>query len=94
MLDTKESFLGLGFSKLEADVYLSLLRLGGGTVSRIASELDVQRTRLYPVLRDLSQRGAVRLYFQKNKRFYRASTPNLISRHFQEKLNDFNKIII
>ncbi|PLX27027.1 hypothetical protein C0581_03815 [Candidatus Parcubacteria bacterium] len=45
----------LGLSDIEAGVYLSLLKLGGSQASKIAKDVGIKRTTVYPILKKLAE---------------------------------------
>lgn len=87
------ALLQLGLTKQEAQAYLALLKLGGSTASVIAKETGIKRTTVYPILKSLSIKGCVFVYFRKNKRYYYAQKPNKLSSLFEKKLEVFNNIV-
>jgi sugar-specific transcriptional regulator TrmB len=64
----REVLTGAGFSKYEADVYLSVLELTDANVADIASGSQVPRSRVYDVLRDLEREGYLETYEQDSLR--------------------------
>lgn len=82
-----------GLSEQEAQTYLALLKIGGSRASVLAKEIGLKRTTVYPILKSLSEKGAVLVYFKKNQRFYYAQKPNKLAALFEKKLEFFNSII-
>ncbi len=54
-----EQLQRLGFSRLAADSYLSLSKLGPVPVSRLAADTDNHASNLYPALKWLEERGFI-----------------------------------
>lgn len=88
-----DSLNSLGLSNQESQVYLALLKIGGSTASIIAKEIGVKRTTVYPVLKELVEKGYVLVYFKKSKRIYYAEKPYKIAGIFEKKLEFFNNAI-
>lgn len=83
----------LGLLEQEANVYLGLLKIGGGQASKVAKEVGLKRTTAYPILKALAERGFVNVYFRKSTRFYYAEKPHKIAGLFAKKLETFEQII-
>jgi sugar-specific transcriptional regulator TrmB len=82
-----------GLTEQEAQTYLSLLKIGGARASVLAKETGVKRTTIYPILKSLSEKGVVLVYFKKSQRFYYAQKPNKLAVLFEKKLEFFSNII-
>lgn len=67
-----------GFTRKEARVYLALLELGDGTVTRIAKKSDLKRSIIYVVLEGLIKRGYVQALPNRKIETYRALDPTII----------------
>ena len=65
-MDTIKALLDFGLTEQEAQTYLTLFKLGGATASVLAKEAGLKRTTIYPILKALSQKGCVLVYFKKN----------------------------
>lgn len=83
----------LGLPEQEASAYLTLLKIGGSRASTLAREMGVKRTTIYAILKSLTAKNLVLVYFRKSKRFYHAVSPDKISNIFEKKLEAFNGII-
>ncbi|HLD30647.1 MAG TPA: helix-turn-helix domain-containing protein [Patescibacteria group bacterium] len=88
-----EAIKNLGLDEKEAHVYLALLKIGGSLASQVAKEVGIKRTTIYPILQTLAEKGAIIVYFRKNKRFYYAQKPIKIAELFKKKLESFEGII-
>lgn len=73
-----EALLNVGFSLKEAKVYLALLKLGRGSVTKIAREAQILRTTTYDVLNSLFNKGLVSLSGKEPKQEYVAESPDKI----------------
>lgn len=56
----KKGLVIIGLTKLEADVYLKLLKLKKAKVSQLAKATKITRTQLYPLLEKLIKKGVVK----------------------------------
>lgn len=92
-MQINETLKGLGLSDQEANVYLGLLKVGGGQASKVAKEVGLKRTTVYPILKALAERGFVNVYFRKSTRFYYAEKPHKIAGLFTNKLKAFEQMI-
>lgn len=82
-----------GFSDLEISAYLTCLRLGRSPASIIAKELGIKRTTIYVILKNLTNRGLIRLYFKGKLRVYSAVEPERLSKIFERKVSVLNDTI-
>lgn len=88
-----EALKELGLTEQEAQVYVSLLKLGGSTATILAKEVVMKRTTVYPILKSLAAKGCVLVYFRKNKRYYYAQKPDKLASLFEKKLEFFESVI-
>ena len=88
-----ETLVSIGLTKGEADVYLTLLKLGNTTSGKIIKESNVSRSKVYDVLERLKQKGLVTEIIKKNVRNFEAADPKRIIDYLQIKKEDIeNKI--
>lgn len=92
-METLKALLDFGLTEQEAQAYLTLFKLGGATASVLAKEAGLKRTTIYPILKALSQKGCVLVYFKKNQHHYYAQNPNKLASLLQKKVEFFNSII-
>ncbi len=83
----------VGFSKNEAKVYLTLLRLGSSTAGTIASKCDVHRTNVYDALDRLIEKGLVTYIYKGNKKFFESVDPVRIKEFLRERLTNFEEFL-
>jgi sugar-specific transcriptional regulator TrmB len=88
-----EALKNIGLSETESLVYLSLLELGASRASFVAKDTGLKRTTVYPILKALTSKGFVSLFYKNNERLYLAQRPQKLSRYFEKKLEIFNNII-
>jgi sugar-specific transcriptional regulator TrmB len=84
MSDKFEDFVKLGLSIYQAKVYRALVSLGPSTVTEIHEISRVPRTKIYEVLEQLANKGAVEV---QNGRpmIYRASLPHVLIKQLKEQ---------
>lgn len=75
----KTSLQSFGFSDKEANVYISLLELGEGTVAQISRKAGINRTTGYDILDSLSSKGVVNISGKEPKQEYSAESPSTIT---------------
>ena len=92
-METIKALLDFGLTEQEAQTYLTLFKLGGATASVLAKEAGLKRTTIYPILKALSQKGCVLVYFKKNQHHYYAQNPNKLASLLEKKVEFFNSII-
>jgi HTH-type transcriptional regulator, sugar sensing transcriptional regulator len=90
-LDTLTS---VGLTKGEANVYLTLLKLGNTTSGKIIKESLVSRSKVYDVLERLKQKGLVTEMIKQNIRFFEAADPERIINYLELKKQDIESKIV
>ncbi|HQH25875.1 MAG TPA: helix-turn-helix domain-containing protein [Oligoflexia bacterium] len=70
-----EQLSRFGLSRTEAQVYLTALRIGGGYVSAISREAQVERTNCYHILNTLSEKGLISVSNRGSYKFYLPESP-------------------
>lgn len=88
-----EKLKQIGLNEKESQVYLELLQLGDCLVSEIAKKTKINRSLLYTILSDLSNKGIVTYIIKNNVRYYRAAEPNKILSMLKEKEKIFESIL-
>ncbi len=84
----------LGFSKNEAQVYLTLLRTGANTAGTIAAHAKIHRTNVYDALDRLVEKGAVTYIFKGNKKYFEAGNPTTILELLKDRTTQFESNIL
>lgn len=92
-MDSKIALKELGISEIEAQIYLSLLKLGGSLASTVAKDVGTKRTTVYALLKGLTRKGFIAMYYRKNKQLYYAERPARLAAHFEKKLATFTAMI-
>jgi len=80
-----ETLIDSGLSIQEADVYLSLLELGIGTVAQIARVSGLKRTTLYAYLESLERKGLVQTKQVGKRMKYLPENPEKLGEYFEQK---------
>ncbi len=83
----------LGLDEKEIQVYLSLLRTGSATASKISKETNIDRATCYRYLDSLMHKGLVSHVIQNNVKFFQAAHPEKLLKELKEKEKDFEKIL-
>lgn len=91
--ETEKILLDTGFSEKEIAVYVALLSLGKGIVTKISRTASVSRTTTYDVLDSLVERGLVRVSGKEPKQEYVAEEPEKLERLVQEEIEN-KKVIL
>jgi len=85
-----ESLGDTGFTTLQAAAYIALLKMGEETGSAVAKESAINRSKIYDILEQLEEMGAVDKISREGKIKYRAVSPDII---FPKKLQEFTRQI-
>lgn len=80
-----QTLLTLGLSEKQALIYLAALILGGGTVTDLAKEVEIERTGIYNYLQDLIRRGLLHESTKGKRTIYLASDPTNLKELLKEK---------
>ena len=91
--DAESVLEDFGLSKKEVQVYLSLLRLGGSTVSRLAKETKINRITVYDVLKYLGSKGLVSSIDKNSKKYFSAADPKILINLLEEKKEKIKSIL-
>ena len=94
--ETEKILLDVGFSEKEIAVYVALLSLGKGIVTKISRTASVSRTTTYDILDSLSQKGLVKISGKEPKQEYIAESPErlekFIGEEVEKKNDNLNKV--
>ena len=83
----------LGLTKIEAKTYLALLKLGASLAGKISKEAQLNRTTTYDALNSLLDKGLVSFVVQANRKWFKATTPEIIMELLKEKEKEAETII-
>lgn len=81
----------LGFSEIEAKLYVTLLEKGPLSVKEITDHLGIQRTRAYPYVEHLVEKGVITASTDSRKKFS-ASSPEKLSMLVEQKVSAVNQL--
>lgn len=76
----------LGLTAEEANVYLTVLELGGSFASTIARKAKIPRVNCYYVLESLRKRGLITSNLKGNVKFFVAEPPQVLINQIEERL--------
>lgn len=89
----EEVLKNIGLDKKEIDIYLSLLKIGEITATRISQETFIERTLVYYILDKLMEKGLVTYKLKNNVKYYSAADPENIVDNLKEKLEECRAIL-
>ncbi len=88
-----KNLIEVGFDEKEIQVYLSLLKIGETTATKISQETKIERTLVYYIVEKLINRGLVSFKLKNNVKYYSASNPEIILEEIREKEKSFLKVL-
>lgn len=83
----------LGLDEKEIQVYISLLRTGSTTASRVSKETNIDRATCYRYIDSLIHKGFVSQVIQNNIKYFQAAHPEKFLKELKEKEKEFEKIL-
>lgn len=83
----------LGLTKIEAKVYLAMLKLGASLAGKLSKEAQLNRTTTYGTLKSLLDKGLASYVVQANRKWFKATTPEIFLEQLKEKEEEAKKII-
>ncbi len=83
----------IGLEKDEILVYITLLKSGSITATKIASETNIYRTNVYRLLDSLISKGFVGYVLKNNVKYFSAESPNKLIEDQKRKEEELKKII-
>jgi len=83
----------IGLTKVQAEVYLALLRQPEQSGGMLAKKLSVDRSFVYAVLNSLIEKGLVSYVKKDNKRLFKASNPENLLKDIDEKKDKILNIV-
>lgn len=81
----------LGLTKNEVKVYLSLLKFGSTTTTRIIKDIGINTSKVYESLERLLKKGLVSYSIIKNKKHWNAENPEKINSFLEEEEEEIKK---
>lgn len=83
----------LGLTDSQATIYLSLLKLGKGTVKDVAKECGYHRTNIYDIIEELKEQGLVTYYKEGKTSIYKPVEPEQLETLIKEKRQAFEEAL-
>lgn len=93
IMKIKKILQDIGLSDIEAQVYLYLRKKDGATATEVANGLDIQRTRVYPVIKNLARKALVLTYQRSGSKYFHAVKPEKLLHIYEKKLELLSDII-
>jgi HTH-type transcriptional regulator, sugar sensing transcriptional regulator len=90
---TRDQLSDIGLEGKRADVYLSLLRLGAGTVMEVAKAAKVKRPTAYDILDDLVEKRLVTIGFKGRRRVFTAENPVRLKENLELQMSSINALL-
>ena len=90
-MELEQTLRELGLKDKKATVYLTVLKIGSGTVTEIAASSGIKRPTCYDILEDLINRGLINQIYKGSKRFFSAEDPQVFltnHRKQEEKISE------
>lgn len=92
-MNLNQSFLALGFSKVEIDLYKVLLKHGGQTIESLVDKSDESHLKIHAALNRLLNIGIVFKSFQNEKSLYFAEHPGVLIQYLDQNENERRQAI-
>jgi len=83
----------IGMEEREARIYITLLRLGVSTATKLSEEVDIDRTTIYDILNRLINRGIVSYVIKDSKRYFSPVNPYQILKELQEREEELKEVM-
>lgn len=82
-----------GFSEKETDVYIALLQLGKGTVTKISLQAGINRTTGYDILGSLVNKRMVSVSGKEPKQEYAAEAPQAVIEYLRRQISQTEEYV-
>jgi sugar-specific transcriptional regulator TrmB len=92
--ETEKVLLDAGFSEKEIAIYVALLSIGKGIVTKISRTASISRTTTYDILDSLSQKGLIRISGKEPKQEYIVEPPEKLEKFISEEIEKKNNNLI
>lgn len=86
-----EDLIGLGFTKNEAIVYLSLIKFGKASANELIKDTKLHKKIVYENVERLIDKGLVNYIIENNRKVFVLSSPDMIVELFNEKLSEIEE---
>lgn len=88
-----EVLRNLGLSEQEIAAYTALLTFGSSNATKLAKEMNIKRTTIYPILKRLIEQNIVTEYKQGKKSVFTPIRPNKLVSNFENKVRKLLEIV-
>jgi sugar-specific transcriptional regulator TrmB len=82
----------LGFTKVEAKVYILIIKMGAIRAKDITKSLQISKQRLYPILKNLQSKGIVNKSLERPARFSAISFEKMLDLFVKAKLEEAKRL--
>jgi sugar-specific transcriptional regulator TrmB len=86
-------FEKLGLTKAEVEIYLTLLKIGSSTATKISEKTKLNRSHIYDSLKRLIDKGLVSTYESNNTAYFSPASPETISDYVKDMEKELNNLI-
>ena len=83
----------IGLDKDGIKTYITLLKLGSITATKIASETNIHRTNIYRILDNLIAKGLASYVMKNNIKYFSAASPKKLLEDEKKKLQTLKKLV-
>jgi len=81
----------IGFTGGEIKAYLALLNLGSTTIGPLVGESGISRSKIYDVLKRLTQKGLVSYVIKQKTKYFQAAEPWAIKDYLDNREREFKR---
>ena len=92
-MSIKSQIKQLGLSQKEANIYLTLLKIGNATVPKIAKYSNIPSSTIRDTLVGLSEKGLVSKYKTGSKNYYSPTEPRLLKEKVMRQVEIVNDLV-
>lgn len=89
----KTTLVELGLGTIQADIYLAVLNIGGGTIMDIARAGAIERTGIYYHIDELIRKGLLKTVRNGKRTVYLPSNPSLFRKILEQKTRSAEETI-
>lgn len=88
---TRDNLEQLGLTKIEATVYLALLKLGSTTTGPLVKKTELHRATVYDVLKRLMEKGLATFIVKEKTKYFRISSPEHLFDLIEEQKQELER---
>ena len=90
-MDEEIALEQLGLTRIEAEVYIALLKIGSTTTGPLVKASELHRATVYDVLKRLMEKGLVNYIIKEKTKYFEATAPEHLLDIVQEQKNNIEK---